>query len=93
MHGVTDRACLADRVPTFAFTVDGVSPPAIAEGLAAQDIGLRSGHMYSPRLIARLGRQDHGVVRASLVHYNTVEEIARFRVALEEVIAAAVRTG
>jgi selenocysteine lyase/cysteine desulfurase len=32
------------------------------------------------------------VVRASLVHYNTVAEIARFRDALEEVIDAAART-
>jgi selenocysteine lyase/cysteine desulfurase len=35
--------------------------------------------MYSPRLMRRLGlSQESGVVRASLVHYNTIEEIRRF---------------
>jgi cysteine desulfurase family protein (TIGR01976 family) len=68
------------------FSVDGRSASSIAEALASRDIGVRSGHMYSPRLIARLGRADDGVVRASLVHYNTVDEIARFRAALAEII-------
>jgi cysteine desulfurase family protein (TIGR01976 family) len=86
VYGVTDAARLAERVPTLAFSVDGRSASFIAEALASRDIGVRSGHMYSPRLIARLGRADSGVVRASLVHYNTVDEIARFRAALAEII-------
>jgi selenocysteine lyase/cysteine desulfurase len=52
----------------------------------ARDIGLRAGHMYSPRLISRLGRLPNGVVRASLVHYNTIGEVARFGTALREVL-------
>jgi cysteine desulfurase family protein (TIGR01976 family) len=85
IHGVTDRDRLKERVPTLAFTVAGVSASRVADGLASRDIGVRSGHMYSPRLLARLGLQD-GVVRASLVHYNRVEEIIRFRDALIAVI-------
>ena len=85
VHGVTDSSRLAERVPTLAFTVAGIPASRIAEGLAARDFGVRSGHMYSPRLIARLGLSD-GVVRASLVHYNTAEEIGRFRAALTAVI-------
>jgi selenocysteine lyase/cysteine desulfurase len=46
----------------------------------AQEIGIRDGHMYSPRLMRRLGlAPESGGVRVSLVHYNTVEEIHRFR--------------
>jgi len=86
VYGMTDAARLAERVPTLAFSVDGRSASFIAEALASHDIGVRSGHMYSPRLIAHLGRADDGVVRASLVHYNTVDEIARFRAALAEII-------
>lgn len=86
VHGVTDRARLAERVPTLAFTVDGMASSAVAEGLSARGVGVRSGHMYSPRLIARLGLGPAGAVRASLVHYNTVEEISRFRDALEETV-------
>lgn len=91
IHGVTDRERLDERVPTLCFSVDGVSSGAIATGLAARDVGLRSGHMYSPRLVGRLGRMPAGVVRASLVHYNTVDEIARFRSALVDVIDEARR--
>lgn len=86
VHGVTDRDRVDERVPTLAFSVAGVSASAIADGLAARGVGLRSGHMYSPRLVGRLGLLPDGVVRASLVHYNTADEIARFRAALVEVI-------
>ena len=43
--------------------------------------------MYSPRLMRRLGTMPDGVVRASLVHYNTTEEIVRFGSVLNEVCA------
>ena len=86
VYGVTDRDQLRERVPTLCFSVAGRDSTAIAAGLAARDIGVRSGHMYSPRLIRRLGLQPAGAVRASLVHYNTAGEIARFGTALREVI-------
>jgi cysteine desulfurase family protein (TIGR01976 family) len=86
VHGVTDRARLRERVPTLCFSVEGVDPSAVAAGLAARDVGARSGHMYSPRLLTRLGRMPAGAVRASLVHYNTTAEIARFREVLSEVV-------
>ena len=86
VHGVTARGRLNERVPTLCFTVAGQAASAIAAGLAARDIGVRSGHMYSPRLMARLGLEAAGAVRASLVHYNTPAEIAQFGAALREVI-------
>src|SRR5206468_12827223 len=86
VHGVTDRARLQERVPTFCFTVAGLAPSAVADALAAKNIGVRSGHMYSPRLMKRLGLMPAGVVRASLVHYNTLDEIARFGAALGQIV-------
>jgi cysteine desulfurase family protein (TIGR01976 family) len=86
VHGVTDRHRLHERVPTLCFSVAGRDSAAIAAGLAAHEIGVRSGHMYSPRLFERLGLPPAGAVRASLVHYNTPAEIARFGAALREVI-------
>jgi selenocysteine lyase/cysteine desulfurase len=88
VHGITARDQLADRIPTLCFSVAGRPAAAIADALAARDIGVRSGHMYSPRLMARLGLPPTGAVRASLVHYNTVAEIDRFGDALREVIEA-----
>ena len=51
--------------------------------MAEADIGIRDGHMYAPRLMNRLGlRMDQGALRVSLVHYNTLGEVARFGNAL-----------
>jgi len=89
VHGVTARTRLHERVPTLCFTVEGREASEVAAALAARDIGVRSGHMYSPRLMARLGLLPHGAVRASLVHYNTIAEVERFAAALRDAIDSA----
>ena len=54
--------------------------------MAEAGIGIRDGHMYSPRLMHRLGlSNDSGAVRASLVHYNTIDEIHAFEKALRNI--------
>jgi cysteine desulfurase family protein (TIGR01976 family) len=79
IHGIQEEHRLSERVPTFLFNLPGVSPQRVTDTMAAAGIGVRDGHMYSPRLIQRLGLPyPEGAVRASLVHYNTEEEIARF---------------
>ena len=65
----------ADTVPTVSFLLDEPSDAVAARvnGLAR---GLRHGNMYAVRLLDGLGiPRDPGVVRASLAHYNTVEEV------------------
>ena len=58
----------------------------IVEEMAERDIGIRDGHMYAPRLMNRLElSMDSGAIRASLVHYNTLDEIRRFGAALREI--------
>jgi cysteine desulfurase family protein (TIGR01976 family) len=79
IYGIADPARVAGRVPTLAFNIAGVAPSAVTEAMARAGIGIRDGHMYSPRLMQRLGLpRDSGAVRVSLVHYNTVAEIHRF---------------
>jgi selenocysteine lyase/cysteine desulfurase len=73
----------------LCFSVANHAASAVAAGLAAREVGVRSGHMYSPRLMARLGLSPAGAVRASLVHYNTAAEVARFGAALRDVMNAA----
>jgi selenocysteine lyase/cysteine desulfurase len=83
VYGVTDRAQVSLRTPTLCFNLPGISPAKVTEALAQQNIGVRDGHMYSPRLMKRLGlTKESGAVRASLVHYNTLEEVERFKAAL-----------
>ncbi len=89
VYGVADKRRIRERVPTLCFNLPNVSPARVTEELAKQDIGVRDGHMYAPRLMRRLGlRQESGAVRASLVHYNTVEEVRRFGSALAETTSA-----
>jgi len=86
VYGITAKEEIAHRTPTFCFNLPGISPARVTEELAKRDIGARDGHMYSPRLMNRLGLpKETGAVRASLVHYNTVEEVRRFGSALAEV--------
>jgi cysteine desulfurase family protein (TIGR01976 family) len=84
--GITGGNRLGERVPTLCFTVAGRDSAAIAAGLAAREVGVRSGHMFSPRLMSQISSLPAGAVRASLVHYNTVDEISRFGAALREVL-------
>jgi cysteine desulfurase family protein (TIGR01976 family) len=79
IYGIDSEARITERVPTFCFNIPGVEPQAVTEAAARAGIGIRDGHMYSPRLMARLGlAKESGAVRVSLVHYNTVAEIDRF---------------
>jgi len=88
VYGITAENEISQRTPTLCFNLPGISPTIVTEELAKQKIGVRDGHMYSPRLMKRLGlAQDSGAVRASLVHYNTVEEVERFGKALATIKA------
>lgn len=83
VYGITSGDQVSLRTPTLCFNLPGISPARVAEELAQQNIGVRDGHMYSPRLMKRIGlRKESGAVRASLVHYNTMEEVEKFGAAL-----------
>lgn len=87
IYGICDEQRLHERVPTISFNLPGIEPAAVTEALAGAGIGVRDGHMYAPRLMRRLGLSpESGVVRVSLVHYNTVEEIHRFAEVLSDLV-------
>jgi cysteine desulfurase family protein (TIGR01976 family) len=87
IYGIRDLALIRHRVPTVCFNVGAVSPREVCEKLSAAGIGVRDGHMYAPRLMRRLGLTEAGAVRASLLHYNTHEEIQRFLRVVEQLAA------
>jgi selenocysteine lyase/cysteine desulfurase len=64
------------RAPTVAFDPGATSPAAVVDALAAEGIGAGHGDFYARRLVDAVGLDD-GVVRISMVHYNTVAEIER----------------
>jgi cysteine desulfurase family protein (TIGR01976 family) len=72
------------RVPTFAFRVDGMTPRAAAERLAAREIAVWDGDYYAVEGMTRLGLHPDGAVRTGFVHYNTFEEVDRLLTALAD---------
>ena len=79
VYGIREGERVGQRVPTILFNLKNNSPARVTEACARAGIGVRDGHMYSPRLMKRLGLSvESGAVRVSLVHYNTLEEIRRF---------------
>ncbi len=74
------------RVPTVSFVSERCASSGVAAHCARHGVGIRSGDFYARRLIDALGLGDEGVVRASMVHYNSVEEVERLIAALDQVV-------
>jgi cysteine desulfurase family protein (TIGR01976 family) len=88
VYGIREPGRVMHRVPTFCFNLKGISPATVAAEFSRNHIGVRFGHMYSPRLMRRLGLDpETGSVRASLVHYNAMEEIHQFGEVLRKINA------
>ena len=78
------------RIPVISFRVKGQSSMGIIDAIEARsDFGCRSGHFYSKRLcenVLGIPDGDDGVVRCSLLHYNTVAEVEGLVKVLDEAI-------
>ena len=76
------------RVPTIAFKVEGRNAGEIARRMDDFGIAIRFGDFHSRRLVEALGLQDDGgVLRVSMVHYNTVEQVDRLTEALSQLMS------
>jgi cysteine desulfurase family protein (TIGR01976 family) len=76
-----------DRVGTVSFVHDAIASSDIVATAHAHGIGIRNGHMYAHRLCEALGLDpEQGVVRVSLLHYNTLGEIDRCLEAFDSVL-------
>ena len=68
--------------------MDGWSSEDIALAMDERRIAIRFGDFHSRRLIEHLDlARDGGVVRVSMVHYNTLEELDALIAGLEETLA------
>lgn len=78
----------SQRVPTIAFRFDGREAGELCKAMDEEQIAMRFGDFHSRRLAEYLGLTDHGgMLRVSMVHYNTVEEVDRFTAALDRILA------
>ncbi|THH18322.1 hypothetical protein EW146_g2653 [Bondarzewia mesenterica] len=91
---VGDEHAGPTRVPTISFVVTGEraikSKDVVKVFDQKGDIGIRYGHFYAHTLVDSLTPKidiDDAVVRISLVHYNTVQEVEKIIGILRDVLA------
>ncbi len=77
------------RVSTISFVSEKKSSKEIVSAVDPFNIGIRFGDFYAKKLVTGLELEKHdGVVRVSMLHYNTTEEVKALVSALEEVLAS-----
>ena len=82
----------SNRVATVSFVHAQKRSAEIARAANGRRYGIRFGHFYAHRLCERLARErilhdvDDGVVRVSMLHYNTLAEIDGLIECLESVL-------
>ncbi|MFP4634383.1 MAG: cysteine desulfurase-like protein [Nitriliruptoraceae bacterium] len=82
LHGPAEAR---ERTPTFAVTVEGLTPIAVAETLAARGINVWAGHYYAIEPMRALGLLDSGgAVRIGFVHYHGADDVDRVLEALAD---------
>jgi cysteine desulfurase family protein (TIGR01976 family) len=86
LYGPIDPSKLDQRVATFAFRLEGISPQIVAEELGNRGINVWDGNYYAINATERLGVEESGgMVRVGAVHYNTMGEVEKLRQALLEI--------
>ena len=74
------------RVPTISFIHPKFKSSEIVEFIDKKHIGIRYGDFYAKQLIKDLNLEQYeGVVRVSLAHYNTIEEVKNLIAAFKEI--------
>tara|TARA_B100000929_G_scaffold231948_1_gene188415 strand:+ start:201 stop:1427 length:1227 start_codon:yes stop_codon:yes gene_type:complete len=72
------KADASERVPTISFVHSKFQSDEIVEKVDHHGIGIRFGDFYAKKLIKSLDLEEkNGVIRVSLVHYNTLEEVRK----------------
>lgn len=76
----------ADRAPTVAVALDRAAEP-VSEALGREGIACWAGDFYAVRPLTAMGVDlQRGVLRLSLVHYTSAEEVSRLILALDRVL-------
>ncbi|KAJ3414043.1 hypothetical protein HDV05_007168 [Chytridiales sp. JEL 0842] len=82
-----------DRVPTVSFVVvkpGGLKSREVVEKMDLEGFGIRFGHFVTHRLVVgSLGLDENdGVIRVSMVHYNSSAEVSRLIECLDKIVCA-----
>jgi len=75
------------RVPTISFVHSRYKSSDVVRKVDDYNIGIRYGDFYAKKIIEYLGLEEKdGVIRVSLVHYNTIEEVKSLINAFEQIL-------
>lgn len=72
------------RAPTFSFVVRGQDAAELPRRALERRVAIRADSFYAQRCMEALGVNE--VVRASMVHYNSLEDVDRLIAALDELL-------
>lgn len=79
---------MSNRSSVVSIRSERIPVSNLVKRLADRKIATGHGHFYAVRLLEALGLEiEEGVLRVSMVHYNTREEVDRLASALAEIIA------
>jgi cysteine desulfurase family protein (TIGR01976 family) len=81
--GITLYGHAVRRTPTLLFTVEGWTPAAVAERLAAANINAPAGSFYAYEPARHLGLGAAGAVRVGLAPYTDQSDVDRLVAAME----------
>jgi len=77
----------AVRAPTLGFHSKKVASVEVYNALIAAEVSCGHGHFYAHRLVTALGLDpEDGMVRLSMVHYNTAEDVSRALTVLDSIL-------
>lgn len=85
LHLYGNPVDIAEKAPVFSFTVDGTHPSDMAQILDKTGIAVRSGLMCAEPLVRKFSQV--GMLRASLLPYNTKDEVDYFIKNLTRVVS------
>lgn len=85
MYGKSD---MSGREANVSFRANNLSSKEVVSRLALYNIASKHGHFYAYRLLKAMNvdNLNDGVVRLSLSHYNTMEEVDRCILALNDIL-------
>lgn len=80
-------ATTLNRAPTISVHIAGKDPFAMSKALGGRGIMCGSGHFYSYRLLAAMGLDPEvGILRFSMVHYTSQEDVAKLISSLDDLL-------
>ena len=84
--GITEPNRISERAPTVSFTHPSMSAKELGGRLAERGVFVWAGNFYALELTEALGLEPEGVLRAGVLHYNSLEEVDFFVEAVSEIL-------